>query len=399
MTNREARDSRPVAGSPAVRALYVHIPFCHSICPFCAFAVHGNREQLHEPFVQALITEIAATPAKSDTSGIASIYIGGGTPSTLAAALLGRILDALARQFSIAKDVEVAIEVNPEDGKPAYFRELKEIGITRVSVGVQSFDAATLHALGRRHTVEQAREAVGAVDQAGFDNVNVDLMFGAPDVPPEAFRRDVRQLAEMHPTHISLYGLDIEEHTLFGRNPRIRTWAAAHREEQAAQYLFAAETLQNAGYSHYEVSNFCVPGWEGRQNLLVWGGAGYVGFGPGAHSWSGGGRRANVRHLKSYERQIGEEGSAISFQEQITQAQAANERLMLELRQKSGLDTEAWSQRFGVVWDEGRQQICSELAERGLAKWDGASLRLTAKGMLLADEITERLMVDEPSAT
>ena len=389
----------PAPGEDRLRALYVHIPFCHSICPFCAFAVHGNRPRLHGPFVESLLREIALAEPPAGECGtlgaVESIYVGGGTPSTLAIAHLERILDALAARFPRAPDAEIALEVNPEDGSQDYLRGLRGLGVTRLSLGVQSLEDATLRALGRGHSAQQAERAYAAAVAAGFANLNVDLMFGAPGIGPEAFRRDVARVAAWRPAHVSLYGLDIEERTLFGRNASVRAWSAAQREQQAAQYLFAAEALAAAGYVHYEVSNFCLPGREGRQNLRVWGGAPYAGFGPGAHSWVGGVRRANERHLAAYQRRLAQGEAPIAFAERVDARQAANERLMLDLRQRSGLNAAAWSARHGVPWDGPRTGISAELAHRGLATWDGTRLALTPRGMLLADEITARLMVPE----
>lgn len=387
------RSSSPVsvAADSTVRALYVHIPFCHSICPFCAFAVHGNRPRLHGPFVDSLVREIDMAPA--GPVAVESIYIGGGTPSTLALADVERILRALSGRFRLAAAVEIAFEVNPEDSQRAYLGGLRSLGVTRISLGVQSLDPRTLRALGRGHTARQAGQAFRAAVAAGFDNINVDLMFGAPGVEAPAFQRDVSRVAAWRPAHISLYGLDIEEHTLFGRAAAIRAWCAGHREQQAGQYLSAAAALGAAGYVHYEVSNFCQPGREGRQNLLVWSGAEYAGFGPGAHSWAGGVRRANERHLAAYVRRIGRGEAPVAFAERLDPRQAANEELMLALRQRSGLEVAAWSARHRVPWEERRAAVCATLAEGGLAAWDGMRLCLTPRGMLLADEITERLMV------
>jgi oxygen-independent coproporphyrinogen-3 oxidase len=389
----------PASGEGELRALYVHIPFCHSICPFCAFAVHGNRPRLHAPFVESLLREIslahpsAGQPRRPGT--IESLYIGGGTPSTLSAAHLERILAALTIRFPPATDVEIALEVNPEDGERGYLRALRNLGVNRISLGVQSLEDATLRALGRGHSARQAEQAYEAAVASGFDNINVDLMFGAPRIEPEAFRRDVARVAAWRPAHVSLYGLDIEERTLFGRNAAIRAWSASERDRQAEQYLYAAGVLAAAGYEHYEVSNFALPGRLGRQNLLVWSGAAYLGFGPGAHSWIGGRRRANERHLAAYGRRIAHGEAPIAFEERVDARQAANEQLMLALRQRSGLDAAAWCARHGVSWDRQRTTICVELAQDGLAAWDGSRLALTPRGMLLADEITERLMLAE----
>lgn len=402
MRAQPLRASSPAATvtAPApLRALYVHIPFCHTICPFCAFAVHGSRDRLHGPFVASLLREIELAEPEFAPGAIDSVYVGGGTPSTLGAERIGRILAKVRERFEPAAGAEIALEVNPEDAAAEYLAQLKALGVTRLSVGLQSLDDATLQALGRSHTAVQAAQAYDAARQAGFDNVNVDLMFGAPGIGPEAFRRDVERVGDWRPAHISLYGLDIEERTPFGRNPVIRAWADAHREEQAEQYLWAAETLEGLGYVHYEVSNFCLPGREGRQNLRVWNGCGYLGFGPGAHSYLGGRRWANERHLKAYEERLARGERPVAFEERLTQVQQANEALLLALRQRAGLDVAGWEARFGVAWGQSRTRASGEMVQRGLAAREGGRLRLTRRGMVLADEITARLLVVDPECS
>ncbi len=378
-----------------VRALYVHIPFCHTICPFCAFAVHGSRERLHEPFVASLLRDMDLAEPMPEPAAIDSVYLGGGTPSTLGVERVERILVRISERFKAAAGAEIAFEVNPEDATVEYLAQLKALGVTRLSLGLQSLDDATLRALGRSHTSLQAARAYDAAQQAGFDNVNVDLMFGASGIGAEPFRRDVKRVGDWRPAHVSLYGLDIEERTPFGRNPDIRAWAGAHREQQAEHYLWAAEALESFGYVHYEVSNFCLPEREGRQNLRVWSGCGYLGFGPGAHSYVAGRRWANERHLMAYETRLKRGERPIAFEERLTPVQAANEALLLALRQRSGLDVAGWEAHFGLAWGEQRTRTAGELAQRGLAAWDGVRLHLTRRGMLLADEITARLLVND----
>ncbi len=394
-----ARDSRSLSraavpgAAPPVQALYVHIPFCHSICPFCAFAVHGSRPGLHEPYVASLLRELSLADPLPEPGAVQSIYVGGGTPSTLAPGLVERLLRRIEERFRPAPGAEIAFEVNPEDAAADTLAALKAVGVTRISLGVQSLDDASLRALGRNHSALQAARAYEAAIRGGFENVNVDLMFGAPGIAAERFGRDVGTVATWRPAHVSLYGLDIEERTLFGRDANIRAWAADHREEQAAQYESAAEALAAAGYDHYEVSNFCLPGRAGRQNLLVWSGAGYLGFGLGAHSHVAGRRWANERHLAAYQARLAAGERPIAFEERLTFEQEANEALMLALRQGVGLEVAAWEARFGVRWGEQRTRTRGELVRRGLGTWEGGWLRLSRRGMLLADEITERLMV------
>jgi len=378
----------------SIRALYVHIPFCHSICPFCAFAVHRHRPDLRRGYLEhlALEAERAAT-IHAAGAAVESVYIGGGTPSTLTAEEVRALVRGLAGRFAIARDAEVALEVNPEDATRDYLARLADAGVNRVSLGLQSLDAATLRALGRAHSHAQSRAALAAAGEAGLANVNVDLMSGAPGISGEAFRRDVEEIAARRPAHVSLYGLDIEERTLFGRSAPVRAWAEEHREEQADLYLWAHERLTAAGYRHYEVSNFCLPGREGRQNLIVWRGGGYLGLGTGAHSCVAGERWHNARHIAPYQRELAAGRPPVAFRERLTPAQQANESLMLALRQDDGLDIPAWERGHRIVWDPARANVARLLAQGGQARYDGARLRLTPRGFLLADAITEQLMV------
>jgi oxygen-independent coproporphyrinogen-3 oxidase len=379
----------------AIAALYVHIPFCRRICPFCAFAVHGHRDGLRQGYLASLRRELALTAARwAHQADVASVYIGGGTPSTLTAAEVRGLLAALRAEFFIRREAEVAFEVNPEDASPAYLAALREAGVTRVSLGIQSLDDATLRALGRSHTAAQSAAALEALEQAGIANANADLMFGAPGIPGQAFRRDVEALIARGLPHLSLYALDVEERTPFGRRAAVRAWAAERREEQAEFYLWAHDRLAAAGYRHYEVSNFCLPGHEGRQNLLVWSGQGYLGLGQGAHSCVEGERWHNARHLRAYQRELAAGRLPIAFHERLTGAQRANERLMLALRQDGGLDIPGWERDFCQPWDAPRRARCEALRRAGQARYDGERLALTPAGFLLADEITAALMAE-----
>jgi putative oxygen-independent coproporphyrinogen III oxidase len=379
-----------------IEAVYCHVPFCRTICPFCAFAVHGNRPRLHAPYLAALRVELEQV-ARAHSAALAplrALYIGGGTPSTLPLEEVAALLGALREAMPWAQDVELAFELNPEHATPHYLAGLCALGVNRTSLGLQSLDDATLRALGRANDAAQGRHALEALHRAGPANWNADLMFGAPGIAPAAFRADVEALAALRPPHLSLYGLDVEAGTPFGRSASVRDWADVHRDEQAASYVWAAEYLAAQGYRHYEVSNFCLPGREGRQNLLVWDGADYLGLGPGAHSHVQGRRWHNERHLRAWQRRLEAGQAPIAQAETLTSAQRANEALMLALRRDSGLDPAAWARAFGVAWDERRERVTWRLVAEGRARREGARIVLTPAGLLLADEITAALAVD-----
>ncbi len=385
-----------------IEALYCHVPFCGHICPFCAFAVHGDVARLHGPYLAALEREAAlagaelagAAPAAA-APPLQAVYIGGGTPSTLPLAEVEGLLATLSRHFPFAAEAEVAFELNPEHTTQDYVAGLTALGINRLSLGLQSLDDATLAALGRRHSAREGRAALDAIAAHGPGNWNADLLFGAPERPAAAFAADVAALLAWAPPHVSLYGLDIEPGTRFARTPRIVAWAETHVDAQARQYLEGAARLAAAGYRHYEVSNFCRPGREGRQNLLVWDGAGYLGLGPGAHSHlgpdAGPERRHNARHLRAWLRELEAGRLPVVHRERLTPAQRADEALMLALRRDTGLHIADWQARHGGAWGPRRQALAERLVEQGQARVADGRLVLTVQGFLLADEITAAL--------
>jgi len=389
---------------PLIQALYVHLPFCHRICPFCAFAVHGNRPALHTAYLGALQQEIrllgaahssaayASSSQASSVQAIASIYIGGGTPSTLSLPLLARLFDTLRTAFAIAPDAQWSFELNPEDVSAAYLNGLHELGVSRLSLGLQSLDDGALRALGRNNTAASGRTALDLLRDGPIDEYNVDLLLGAPGIPLSVFHADVEAMATRGPPHLSLYALDVEPGTLFARDAAIVAATAAARDAQAEALLWAAGRLTAAGYRHYEVSNFCRPGHEGRQNLLVWDGADYLGMGMGAHSHVNGERWWNERHLRAYQRTLAAGRLPITARERLTPVQQVNEMMMLALRRAEGLDVLAW-ESAGGVWDEHRQNLTRRLIAQGQARLEGTRLALTETGLLLADGITEALML------
>jgi len=378
-----------------LRALYCHIPFCHSICPFCAFAVHGNQPKLHTSFVEALQKEISH---QSEIYGgkdhpIESVYFGGGTPSALSIQNTATLLTTIQKYFSLAPDCEIAFETNPEDISPGYVSELYTLGIRRLSLGIQSFSQPTLTRLGRGHTAQKAKEAANTIAESLFMNFNLDILYGVPGDDTERLQSDLETVLEYDPPHISLYGLDVEPGTLFGRDPKIIQETAANQDKTVQQYVSAVNFLSSHGLEGYETSNFCKPGMEGRQNTLTWDGAEYLGFGPGAHSFVSGQRFYNHRHLKAYQRSIQKDHTAVEYSEIPTSEQRANEVMMIQLRRTSGLDIKQWSLQWGVPWDELRCKIVDDLVGAELAIFSKGCLALTPKGRMMGDAITAQLMV------
>jgi oxygen-independent coproporphyrinogen-3 oxidase len=296
-------------------SLYVHIPFCQRKCPYCDFNTYAGLNRWFEPYTAALAREIELAGAERGRPAVKTLFLGGGTPTVLPAELLAQIVDACRNAFNLLPDAEITSEANPGTVDVGRFIALRQLGVNRLSMGVQSFDPAELAFLGRIHSAAEAAEAMHAARDAGFDNINLDFIYGLPDQSPPTWRRTLEQAIALAPEHISLYSLTIEDGTPFGE------WAAAGRLSQpspdlaADLYEMADELLGSAGYVQYEISNWaksgqCTnqpttnPDFACRHNLTYWRNESYLGFGPGAHSSESDRRWAGVRPVPEYIEQI-----------------------------------------------------------------------------------------------
>ena len=388
-----------------VPAVYLHIPFCRHICPFCSFAVRRDRVELHEKYILGMLDEIARRAAwmkekkqinrdlkLSGHKFLESIYFGGGTPSSLTIPEVELLLSQVRNCFPCSDQVEISFEMNPEDVNPEYLSGLAEIGVNRLSLGGQSFQTLTLKNLGRIHSGLELRKAVKAIANSAIENWNLDLMFGIPEQSIAMFKNDVEEALSYNPSHISLYGLEIHEKTPFGKNKQIRKWDTEHQQQFEEMYLWANARLIQARLFQYEVSNFSLKTKEGRNNLLVWSGNEYLGFGVGAHSYLSQTRWGNKRSLNTYLKDLEHNSWPVDFEEQLQVNEQASESLMLALRQPKGVNIEQWQKRFGLQWKKQQLDLVEELCTAGRAFRKGQHLCLTAKGMLLADRITVELM-------
>ena len=388
-----------------VPAVYLHIPFCRHICPFCSFAVRRDRVELHEKYILGMLDEIARRAAwmkekkqinrdlkLSGDKFLESIYFGGGTPSSLTIPEVELLLTQVRNCFPCSDQVEISFEMNPEDVNPEYLSGLAEIGVNRLSLGGQSFQTLTLKNLGRIHSGLELRKAVKAIANSAIENWNLDLMFGIPEQSIAMFKNDVEEALSYNPSHISLYGLEIHDKTPFGKNKQIRKWDTEHQQQFEEMYLWANARLIQARLFQYEVSNFSLKNKEGRNNLLIWSGNEYLGFGVGAHSYLNQTRWGNKRSLNTYLKDLEHNSWPVDFEEQLQVNEQAAESLMLALRQPKGVNIEQWQKRFGLQWKKQQIDLVDKLCAAGRAFRKGQHLCLTAKGMLFADRITVDLM-------
>ena len=378
--------------NPAISALYVHIPFCHRICPFCSFAVRKDRPSIHGEYLEAVLLETGRRVQGITISDLESLYIGGGTPSVLSSTEIIFLMQGIRQSWPLSKDCQISLECNPEDVQSNYLGTLLSSGVNRLSIGVQSFQQEFLKNLGRNHTIEHLRMNLIALKDVGWTNFNVDLMFGLPNQTLEQFQFDVKKVLEWDPTHLSFYALELAEQTPFGKSERIQKSWQDSQEITTDMYLWATEYLVNNGWEHYEVSNFAKPNYQGRMNQMVWDGSGYLGVGVGAHSYDGKSRWGNLRPLHRYLELLEENCWPTAFTETLTQTEKSNEFLMLQLRQTKGLSLKKWEDDFAPKnWMDNHFDVLRAWQKEGLLDWMDDRIVLTKKGLLVADALTAEL--------
>jgi oxygen-independent coproporphyrinogen-3 oxidase len=369
--------------------LYLHIPFCSAICPYCDFAVRRDREAVRAAFVDTLIAEVelcADWPTPID-----SIYLGGGTPSILTPDQLARILDAVRRRLPVSADARLHLEANPEDVTPERVRAWRALGVATVSLGVQSFLAAELRALGRRHDPDQARQAARLCLESGFPTVSVDLIFGLPGQTTAAWRESLEAVVALGPGHVSCYQLTVHEKTTFGKQRARGRFQELPESEQACLFELTHAVLAGADYPAYEVSNFAAsPAHRSRHNLKYWHHAPYLGLGPSAHSFDGARRWWNLRQLPRYERSVGAGRRPVEAYEDLTAADLALETVMLGLRTTDGIALGRYRARFDTDLVACNRSLIEDLAARGFLRLEDDRLAPTVRGLAVADGLAAR---------
>ena len=365
--------------------LYLHIPFCSSICNYCNFNRGLFDPLLKARYVEALDAEIRRSAERGRPAD--TIYFGGGTPSLLEPDEIGRLIAVCRETFAVAGDAEVTLETNPETSSAGRMERFRAAGVNRISFGVQSFREPELKRLGRIHTADRAIAAVGEARCAGIDNISLDLMMWLPQQSRGNWQESVEALIGVGPEHASLYLLELYPNAPLKEEMARSGWSLAPDDDAAEMYLWSLERLDRAGYRQYEISNVARPGRESRHNLKYWTDGEWAAFGCGAHATTAGIRSRNVSSTEEYVRRIGEGQSAVSEERRLTPAERLEEALFTGLRLSAGLDVEAVGRRYGVdVWKRFGPRLVPFL-EGGLLVRDGARLRLTREGMLLANEI------------
>lgn len=364
------------------RSAYIHVPFCRHRCGYCNFTVIAGRDDLQSAYVAALARELAAevqTQQEVDT-----LFIGGGTPTHLTGDLLEQLLSLARTCFPPAQDYEWSVEANPRDITPSIAVLLREHGVTRVSLGAQSFAGAKLQVLERDHDAHIVRQAVNALRDAGLV-VSLDLIFGAPGESLAAWQDDLQQALELAPEHISTYGLTFEKGTTFWGRLTKGELVPPAEELERDMYLAAIDTLTAAGYEHYEVSNFARPGFRCRHNETYWLGREYFAAGPGAARYVNGRRETNHRSTTTWLARVEAGESPTAESEELSPEDRARERLVFGLRRLEGVELEAFAAATGYRVEQLGGQQLTNFVEQGLLALEPDRLRLTRAGLLVSD--------------
>ncbi len=393
-------------------ALYFHVPFCLSKCGYCDFNTYAGIEPLMPSFTEAMCAEARLWGRRLGRPRARTVFFGGGTPSYLKLEQLGAILAAARGAFDVEAGAETTIEANPDDVSPEMLREVRALGVNRLSMGVQSLDDGMLKLLDRRHDAVQALRAYADARKAGFDSLNLDLMYGLPSQTPAQWRDTLERVLEARPPHLSLYGLTVEHGTKLERLVKSGKLPDPDPDLAADMYELAEGLLGAAGYHHYEISNWAFPGHECKHNLVYWRNEPYLGLGPGAHSSLPPFRFHELRSPREYVRRVAHwEEQGTRGKEQGTVDEAAlraapvvedvetigrrlemAETMFLGLRLLDGLAEETFRARFGVSMDGAYGREIAECIDDGLLERAGDVLRLTQKGYLLANQAFVRFM-------
>lgn len=371
--------------------IYIHIPFCKSRCIYCDF-FSTTQLELRNQYVDAVCKEIALTDKYLEGDAIHSVYFGGGTPSQLSVAQIRRILDTVSQHHPIASDCETTIELNPDDVTPTYANELHNLPINRISLGIQTFNDATLRFLHRRHTAQKAIDTVQLLQAIGYDNISIDLIFGFPGETLDEWSHDIDQALQLDIQHLSAYSLMYEEGTKLYELLANHHIQEIDEERSRDMYRMLMDKMDEAGFEHYEISNFAKPGRYSRHNSSYWNSTHYLGLGAGAHSFNGTSRQNNICNLKEYINGI-QLGLPKVEIETLTKDQQYNEMVMTRLRTKKGLKIEAVNEMFGSKYYYHLIEAATPYYNLGLLKNTDDTLTLTPKGIYISNDIIASLFV------
>lgn len=371
--------------------LYFHIPFCKQACHYCDFHFSTNRSTQGD-LVRAILSELEIQKNYGGGEPLKTIYFGGGTPSLLAPEELEAIFQAIRDHYIVNPDAEITLEGNPDDLNFEQLSGLRKAGVNRLSIGIQSFHDKVLKYLNRAHSSISARQSVADARLAGFNNISIDLIYAIPDLGDDVWKEDIRQAIALSPEHISSYSLTIEEKTVFGYQAARGKLIPTSDDTSARHLEILMAELGQAGYEHYEISNFARPGFRSRHNSSYWQQQKYIGIGPSAHSYNGDSRQFNIANNAGYVRALAQ--GKIPYQlEILSRNDHINEFLLTTLRTSWGCDAGTINSKYDYDLLTHQREYLNRMTANGMITVEGNHIRLTQRGKLMADKIASDLFV------
>lgn len=373
--------------------IYIHIPFCRKLCNYCDFyhIVSGGD---HSDYLKAVMEEAVIRKNYLGQETVSTVYFGGGTPSVLAPDELGSVLGHLKKYFKFEEENEITIEMNPDDVSAAYIKELKKLGINRISLGVQSWHDDDLKLMNRRHNATQAGNALGIIFDAGFENVAIDLIYGIPGMTTARWESNLERSLSTGISHLSAYHMTIEPDTEFGKMKKKGLIQEIDEEESSAQFNMLIDKTESAGFIQYEISNFGKPGFFSIHNTNYWKQVPYLGLGPSAHSFNRYSRQWNIRDLKKYIRYV--RGKRDFYErEELDLKTRFNEYVMTSLRTMWGMDLEYIEKTFEKEGYDYVMNLSGKFVGYGLMKHEKNTLVLSNQGKMISDNIIREFIMPE----
>lgn len=368
---------------------YVHIPFCTQICYYCDFSKVFIKNQPVDAYLQAPIREFRSY----DITELRTLYIGGGTPTSISAVQLDYLLTELIRDLNLNTLEEFTIEANPGDLTVDKIEVLQKSAVNRVSLGVQTFNDKHLKRIGRSHNEAQIYSTIDALKTAGFQNISIDLIYALPGQTMDDVRSNVAKALSLNIPHLSLYSLILEHHTVFMNKMRRGKLHLPTEDLEAEMFEYIISEMERNGFEHYEISNFTKPGFESRHNLMYWDNVEYYGVGAGASGYLDGIRYRNRGPIQHYLKGVSE-GNARLSEEVLSKNEMMEEELFLGLRKKEGVSIGKFEQKFGTSFEKRYGQIVQELQSDGLLKENNGFIQMTKKGLFLGDTVAEKFIVE-----
>ncbi len=369
-----------------IKAAYIHIPFCEHICHYCDFNKVFLKGQPVDEYLDSLEKEIKLT-VTNNQSPLSTVFVGGGTPTSLNAQQLERLCRIISDNLPLAEHAEYTFEANPGDLSPDKLKALYEGGVNRLSFGVQSFNDDLLQRIGRTHRAKDVFTSVEAAKNIGFDNISIDLMYSLPGQTINDFAATLKQAFTLDIKHFSGYSLIIEPKTVFYNLLRKGKLLTPGEDAEASMYRLLMEEMAGHGYKQYEISNFAKDGYESIHNITYWNNEEYYGFGAGAHGYVNGNRRSNFGPLKKYMEPLAEGSLPLLDNHKVTQTEQMEEELFLGLRKNSGVSLSAFREKYNQEIEKLFANELKELLDRGLISMDNGYLKLTYNGRFLGNEV------------